>query len=342
MAVTHAIGPYRVADDVLGAVRSASARTGVDFGYMMAKAAQESAFDPAARATTSSATGLYQFIDQTWLGMVKSHGPRYGLDGAAAAIEQGPDGRFSVSDPTRRREILDLRYDPRLNAVMAAEFAAGNEAHLHAAVGGEIGPTELYLAHFLGAGGAEAFLTAMRADPGRPAAEVFPAAARSNRPVFYEDGRPRSLAEMHAWIDRRMDRAMALADGAPGGAPSTAVAEVPPGPPAGPPGPFGVALQPWGRFAAAAGPFGWAGAARGAGPMVGSGSGLPPAAASPSVRGTPPDGSGLPGPSEHRRDVLPGAASEVGTLARDLAEKRLSLWTVLTASSLPTPGETGT
>lgn len=338
MAVTHAIGPYRVADDVLGAVRNASARTGVDFGYMMAKAAQESAFDPAARAATSSATGLYQFIDQTWLGMVKSHGARYGLAGAAAAIEQGPDGRFSVADPVRRREILDLRYDPRLNAMLAAEFAAGNEAHLQAAVGGEIGPTELYLAHFLGAGGAETFLTAMRADPGRPAAEVFPAAAGANRPVFYEDGRPRSLAEMHAWIDRRMDRAMALADGTPGGATSTAVAEAPagppPGPPPGPPGPFGVALQPWGRFAAAGGPFGWAGEARGAGPMVGSVSGLPPAAA-------PSGDGGLPGPSEHRRDVLPGAASAVGTLARDLAEKRLSLWTVLTASSLPAPGETG-
>ena len=149
MAVTHAIGPYRVADDVLGAVRSASARTGVDFGYMMAKAAQESAFDPAARATTSSATGLYQFIDQTWLGMVKSHGPRYAWTVPRRRSSRVRTGRILGVRPNAPSGDPDLRYDPRLNRRDGGRVAAGNEAHLHAAVGGEIGPTELYLAHFL-------------------------------------------------------------------------------------------------------------------------------------------------------------------------------------------------
>ncbi|NBB82341.1 MAG: transglycosylase SLT domain-containing protein, partial [Alphaproteobacteria bacterium] len=235
MSVVHAIGGYQVADDVLGAVRRASQSVGVDFGYMMAKAAQESAFDPDARARTSSATGLYQFIDQTWLGMVKTHGARYGLEEAARSIEVTGGGRYTVADPATRDQILDLRFDPRLNAVMAAEFAAGNQAHLEATVGGPVGSTELYLAHFLGAGGAETFLKALHRDPDRPAAEVFPAAARANAPVFYEDGRARSLAEVHGWIDRRMDRAMALADQVPGGAPS--------GPP-GERGPFFAEVRP--------------------------------------------------------------------------------------------------
>src|SRR3546814_3357927 len=149
----HQIGAYRVTDQVLGAVRSASAETGVDFAYMRANAARESGFDADVRASTSSATGLYQFIDQTWLGMVKTHGAEHGLAQYADKISGAGDGSYTVKDDALRREILGLRTDPRLNALMAGEYAKDNEAHLARTVGGKIGPTELYPAHFLGAGG---------------------------------------------------------------------------------------------------------------------------------------------------------------------------------------------
>lgn len=210
MATTHIIGGYQVSDSVLGAVREASRRTGADFDYMMAKAAQESGFRADAQASTSSATGLYQFIESTWLGMVRDHGARHGLGGLARQIGAGPDGNPTVSDPATRNRILELRRDPRLNAVMAGEFANDNKAHLERAVGGEIGATELYLAHFLGADGAESFLTGLRATPERPAADLFPAAARANRAVFFDDaGAPRSLRAIHDRFGRSMGETMA-------------------------------------------------------------------------------------------------------------------------------------
>ena len=211
MTTTHIIGGYRVSDSVLGAVRDASRRTGADFGYMLANAAQESGFQADAKAQTSSATGLYQFIDSTWLQMVRDHGARHGLGGLAGQIADGPDGTPNVADPATRQRILDLRRDPRLNAVMAGEFANANRRLLERTVGGKIGSTELYLAHFLGAKAAANFLHAQRATPDRPAADLFPAAARANRAVFFdhETGAARSLEAVFQRIDRKLDDTLA-------------------------------------------------------------------------------------------------------------------------------------
>ncbi len=75
------------ARDLVGsAIQRAAARTNVDFGYLFNQAKVESGLDPDAKARTSSATGLFQFIDQTWLGTVKKHGAAHGLDWAANAI----------------------------------------------------------------------------------------------------------------------------------------------------------------------------------------------------------------------------------------------------------------
>src|SRR3546814_9584431 len=88
-------------------------------------------------------------------------------------------------DGKARRAILDLRADPKLSALMAAEYARANKAHLERSVGGTIGDTELYLAHFLGPAGAERFLSAMHRDPDRIAANILPEAASANRAIFY-------------------------------------------------------------------------------------------------------------------------------------------------------------
>lgn len=185
------------AGGVGAAIQQAAAQTGVDFGYLLGQARVESGFNPNARARTSSATGLFQFIDQTWLGTVKQHGEKHGLGWAANAIQQGSNGRYYVADPAMRSAILDMRRDPQAASSMAAEFASDNQAYLENRLGRPMESVDLYLAHFLGAGGAAKFLKAHDANPDAAAASVLPAAARANRWVFYnKDGSARSFAEV--------------------------------------------------------------------------------------------------------------------------------------------------
>ncbi|CCW19007.1 Flagellar protein FlgJ [peptidoglycan hydrolase] [Sphingobium indicum BiD32] len=182
---------------VTNAIAMASRRTGVDFAYLLGQAKIESSMNPTARATTSSATGLYQFIDQSWLAVIDQHGSEYGLGWASDAISQGSNGRYHVSDPELRQQILDLRKHPETASVMAAEHAADNKSYLEKRLGREAEPVDLYLAHFLGVGGASKFLSVHDRAPGATAASLFPSAARANRSIFYDRaGNARSFADI--------------------------------------------------------------------------------------------------------------------------------------------------
>lgn len=196
------------APQVEAAIRAASQATGVDFSYMLGQARLESALDPGARAGTSSAAGLYQFTQGTWLATVDRHGSKYGYGWADAAIVGG-----RVRDPAMRQQVMALRFDPQASALMAAELASDNADHLRGVLGREPDPSELYLAHFLGAGGAGKFLTALAANPTQSAAALFPKAASANRAIFFTaNGQPRSLAQVMDLIRTKMTRAMEGAD----------------------------------------------------------------------------------------------------------------------------------
>ncbi len=186
---------------VAGAIQQASLKTGVDFAYLMDQAKAESSFNPTAKAKTSSASGLYQFIERTWLDMIDRHGEKYGLGEYAAAI----DSKLRVGDKATKQEILALRNDPEVASYMAAEFAAENKAFLERTVGGDIGATELYFAHFLGAGGASGFLKELKHNPNTIAADIMPKAARANRNVFYDSatGQPRTLQQVYNFFDKK-------------------------------------------------------------------------------------------------------------------------------------------
>lgn len=190
-AIQTSFSPRRVIAD-------AARRTGADFDYLMRTAQRESSFDAGARARTSSAAGMFQFIEQTWLAMLHRHGADHGHGDIAAGIEQSSNGRFSIADPELRSRALDLRFDPEAASVMAGELAAENAAHLRGVIGREPSSGELYAAHFLGAGGAARLIKAVEADPGVNAETLFPEAAAANRPVFRPDGRPIRAAELLA------------------------------------------------------------------------------------------------------------------------------------------------
>ncbi|WP_298688910.1 lytic transglycosylase domain-containing protein [uncultured Sphingomonas sp.] len=199
---------------VQNAIASASASTGVDFQYLYKQAGIESGYNANAQASTSSASGLYQFTNQTWLGVLKAHGAEHGLSWAANAITRDANGHYSVSDDTTKQEILALRQSPETSAAMAGEYASDNKDILQAKLGRETNSTDLYMAHFLGPAGATRFLKAKDADPDQAAASVMPAAARANKWVFYDKaGNLRSLADVYARFAARFDQAAPAATG---------------------------------------------------------------------------------------------------------------------------------
>lgn len=185
--LTSLIG--KASSTVVNAIKQASASTGANFAYLLQQANAESSFNPTAKARTSSASGLYQFIESTWMNMVDKYGDKHGID----------------TEGKTRKEILSLRNDPETASLMAAEFAGENQKFLNSHWGGKVGATELYFAHFMGAGGASAFLKARDANPMQPGAVLFPAAAKANRNVFYDTktGRAKSLEEIYAFFDKK-------------------------------------------------------------------------------------------------------------------------------------------
>lgn len=190
------------------AIARAAERTGVEFRYLLAQAQLESGMDPQAKANTSSATGLFQFIDQTWLAVLDRHGERLGYGAQAQAIETS-DGRARITDPNLRQQILDLRFDPAASSLMAGALASDNGAELKTVLGRNPDASELYLAHFLGVAGASRFLGELASNPAASAVELLPRAAAANPAIFrHRSGAARSVAEVMEVIRRRVDRAM--------------------------------------------------------------------------------------------------------------------------------------
>jgi hypothetical protein len=186
--------------------------TGVDPVYMMTLADVESSLSPEAKARTSSAQGLFQFIDRTWLEIVQAHAADYGFGAAAEAIRT-VDGDPVVSDKDREW-IMNLRTDPYFSALMAGELIKDVERALQAQGERELAEAELYIAHFLGAKAAVRFLEVLDQDPNMKAAKLFPKAAKANAGLFMDGKgrkrRPVTVAEFYNKIDskivRRLDR----------------------------------------------------------------------------------------------------------------------------------------
>jgi hypothetical protein len=172
----------------------------------MAIADKESSFTSDVKASTSSATGLFQFIESTWLRSVRQFGPSYGLAQEAAEI-QGPDDKPYVADPQERERILSMRNYPYLSALLAAECVRDARGKLAEVVGREPTVGETYLTHFLGTGAASLFMQKFADQPKIAAASVFRAPARANKPIFYagKRGKPLSFADVHDKFEDMMD-----------------------------------------------------------------------------------------------------------------------------------------
>lgn len=200
---------YGIDRGVVAAIRLGSVRTGVDFSYLMKLAATESNFEADIEATTSTATGLYQFTRDTWLKTLKTHAAKYAVIADYAANIEYYETRSGyqrpvVSDEALHQHLLDLRKNPRLSSIMAAETVHEHQQMLAQALDREPKETDLYLAHFLGIDSAITFLQSLQQSPGMHAVELFPMAASSNHDIFHpRTCEPRTVDEVYALFDEK-------------------------------------------------------------------------------------------------------------------------------------------
>jgi hypothetical protein len=199
--------PRAIDPAIVRQIRQASRASSADFGLLMAQAAQESGFRPDAKAATGSGAGLFQFIDSTWLDMMHRFGAKYGQAALAQQIGTNAAGKPTVADHATRQRILALRSDPALSASLAGEYARQNQGEVERALGRPVGKADLYMAHFLGAGGATVFLKALETKGSTPAAQLLPDAAASNHSVFFDGatGRAKSVAEIYHTLGGRIE-----------------------------------------------------------------------------------------------------------------------------------------
>ncbi len=200
-------GPMRIKRDLVETVVRAARDTDTDPTLLMAIADKESAFAPAVKASTSSATGLFQFIDSTWLRVVRDFGAEFGLEKEAAAIESS-DGPPSIANPAERRRILALRNNPYLSALLAARMLKHDAARISARIGRGLSDGETYLAHFLGPSDAEKFIAKLVSEPHYAAPKLLPKPARANRSIFFGASHRRakglSVADVHHKFETMM------------------------------------------------------------------------------------------------------------------------------------------
>ena len=197
------IGPASDQAAIVTALKNAADATGSDFHYLLGTAMRESSLKPQAQSSTSSAAGLFQFLDQTWLGLVKEHGAKYGLGREAGQITKQGD-RFRCADDDSRTAILALRKNPQIASFMAGEFAKATAGQMQTNLGRGVCGGELYAAHFLGPDAACKLIRLNDAEPGAKAASLFPHAADANKSIFFHaDGAAKSVREVYDWVMRQ-------------------------------------------------------------------------------------------------------------------------------------------
>ncbi len=174
-------GTKSISTDTYNAIQNASTQTGAPMATMLAIADQESGFNPNAQAGTSSASGLYQFINSTYSGMVTQYGNQYNVTPGS---------------------VLDANS----NALMGGQLIQNNVQTLQNAGVSNPTPGQIYMLNFLGNSGGTSFIQQAQSNPSAPAASLFPAAASANRSIFYNsDGTSKTMSQVYNNVTSNID-----------------------------------------------------------------------------------------------------------------------------------------
>ncbi len=181
-------GPMKIRRHLVQTIVKAAQAVQTDPVLLMAVADKESSFITAVQAKTSSATGLYQFIERTWLGVVRDFGAQVRLAKEAALVTADANDKPVITDAAERARVLELRRDPYLSALMAGEMLKRDAARISQRIGRELTLGEVYLAHFLGPDDAGDFLDKVVNKPAPPPPCCSPAGA--GQPLDLLRGQP--------------------------------------------------------------------------------------------------------------------------------------------------------
>lgn len=163
-------------------ITAAAKLVGVDPDLMLKTAAVESGFDANAKNSKSSAGGLFQFIDKTWNEMISKYGPKYGYT-------------LANTSPL----------DPKANSIMAAHYIKDVSASVSRSTGKPMTATDAYISHFMGATGAGKFLNTVSTSPDTLGTTFAPKSAEGNKGIFYDGDKPRTVGQIYALLDKRVN-----------------------------------------------------------------------------------------------------------------------------------------
>jgi hypothetical protein len=205
-ATIHQYGEYEVSHWVAKAIVRAARDADFPADYLMAIAEKESSFDCDADSSASSALGCFQYIEQSWLSVIKRHGTTFGLGDVASKIVEKKTRRgapyFDIEDESLKDEVLDMRRDPYLSAVLTASDLQEARRNIEAKLDIVMGDQNLYLPHFVGEDAAAHLLAAAAKRPQTSAKRVLPTAARYNRAMFHgRGGHPLSVSQFVARVE---------------------------------------------------------------------------------------------------------------------------------------------
>ncbi len=209
-----------------GAISRASARAGTDPGIVAQIAHFESGFNPDAapiaknasknrvrlfdgRMALSSAHGLGQFTDATWLDTLRKHGGKHGVANASKLTAD---------------QASKLRGDLELQAAMLAELTREN-VDRGRALGGKDDAANVYALHNLGGSDGAKFLKALSANPGMSVRDALMQGVTSakgrarvesvianNRSLYGDGSMP--LSQAYAGMGQKMATGAKFADSA--------------------------------------------------------------------------------------------------------------------------------
>ncbi|MGH1350196.1 MAG: transglycosylase SLT domain-containing protein [Methyloligellaceae bacterium] len=191
------LNSIEIPQNIEKALVKASKATGTDFDYLLQTAMRESSFNTDAKAQRSTATGLFQFIESTWLQTLKEEGGKLGLQKFASQISKNSFGNYVVSNPDTKARILDLRKDPEVSAMVAGAYAQRNEDYIETKIGRKPSTGEVYIAHFLGARDAAKLIQLSQMQPNAKADKYFSAAAAKNRNIFFDGSKAKTVGEVY-------------------------------------------------------------------------------------------------------------------------------------------------